>query len=212
MQLATPEILAIISIGLAQMAAVISPGPSFLITARTAVTRSRAEGVKIALGLSAGTVVWAGAALFGLNVLFHALPILFTIMKIAGAVFLIYIAWMIFMHAAEPLKLEGDGPVETGSSFWRGFWVQLSNPKVMVFFGSIFVSMLPENPPLWLLLTLLAVVTFNEFWWYTVVALFFGGGPVRTFYLKAKTWIDRVTGLFLGALGLRLLWGAFEKT
>jgi threonine/homoserine/homoserine lactone efflux protein len=206
-----PEISVIIAIGLAQLVAVISPGPSFLITARTAVTRSRTEGVKIALGLAAGTIVWAGAALFGLNVLFHTVPILFTAMKIAGALFLIYIAWMICTHAAEPLKLEGDGAVETGSSFWRGFWVQLSNPKVMVFFGSIFIAMLPENPPVWLLVSLLCVVTFNEFWWYTVVALFFGGGPVRTFYLKAKSWIDRITGLFLGVLGLRLLWGAFER-
>ena len=41
-----------------------------------------------------------------------------------------------------------------------------------------------------------------------MVALFFGSGPVRSFYLKAKVWIDRVTGLFLGALGLRLLWSA----
>jgi threonine/homoserine/homoserine lactone efflux protein len=211
MQLATPEFLAIISIGLAQLAAVISPGPSFLITARTAVTRSRGEGIKIALGLAAGTVIWAGAALFGLNILFHAVPLLFMIMKIAGALFLLYIAWMIFAHAKEPLNLENTGDTETGSSFWRGFWVQLSNPKVMVFFGSIFIAMLPANPPLWLLVTLLAVVTFNEFWWYTVVALFFGGGPVRTFYLKAKTWIDRITGVFLGALGLRLLWGAFDR-
>lgn len=40
------------------------------------------------------------------------------------------------------------------------------------------------------------------------VALFFGAGPVRAFCLRAKTWIDRVTGLFLGGLGLRLLWNA----
>lgn len=45
---------------------------------------------------------------------------------------------------------------------------------------------------------------------YTVVALFFGSGPVRNFYLRAKAWVDRVTGLFLGALGLRLLWSAGE--
>lgn len=81
----------------------------------------------------------------------------------------------------------------------------------MVFFISIFVAMLPENPPLWMLFALLALVVFNEFWWYSLVALFFGTGPVRTFYLKVKTWIDWMTGLFLGALGLRLLWGAFEK-
>ncbi len=200
------ELLTLASIGLVQLMAVISPGPSFLITARTAVARSRLDGVKVALGLGAGTVIWAGAALFGLNALFHAVPVLFLAMKFAGALFLLWIAYMIFVHAKEPLKIEGAA--EAGNPFWRGFWVQLSNPKVMVFFGSIFIAMLPANPPLWMLLTLLFIVSFNEVWWYSVVALFFGAGPVRAFYLRAKAWIDRVTGLFLGALGLRLLWNA----
>ena len=80
-----------------------------------------------------------------------------------------------------------------------------------VFFGSIFIAMLPSAVPLWMTLALIAIVTFNEIWWYSVVALFFGAGPVRRFYIKAKVWIDRVTGLFLGALGLRLLWAARES-
>jgi threonine/homoserine/homoserine lactone efflux protein len=209
MQFATPEMLTLLAIGAAQLVAVISPGPSFLITARTAVVRSRGDGVKVAAGLAAGTIIWAGAALFGLNALFHALPTLFVAMKVAGAVFLLWIAYQIFTHAKEPLQM--DGEVEQGNPFWRGFWVQLSNPKVMVFFGSIFIAMLPEAPPMWLLFALLALVSFNEFWWYSVVALFFGAGPVRSFYLRAKAWIDRITGLFLGALGLRLLWAAFDK-
>jgi threonine/homoserine/homoserine lactone efflux protein len=65
--------------------------------------------------------------------------------------------------------------------------------------------MLAANPPLWMLLALWVIVSFNEFWWYTVVALFFGAGPVRDFYLRAKSWINRITGIFLGALGFRLL-------
>jgi threonine/homoserine/homoserine lactone efflux protein len=200
----------LLSIGLAQLVAVISPGPSFLITAQTAVARSRWEGVKIALGLAAGTVIWAGAALFGLNALFLAVPPLFIAMKVLGALFLLWIAYQIFTHAKEPLQLDVTTSVGQGSSFMRGVWVQLSNPKVMVFFGSIFISMLPADPPRWMLFALLAIVTFNEFWWYSFVSLFFGSAPVREFYLKAKTWIDRITGLFLGALGLRLFTKAFE--
>jgi threonine/homoserine/homoserine lactone efflux protein len=138
-------------------------------------------------------------------------PLLFTAMKIAGAVFLIWIAWQIFVHASEPIEIETQESAPSSNSFQRGLWVQLSNPKVMVFFGSIFIAMLPDNPPLWLLFALLALVTFNEFWWYTLVALFFGAGPVRSFYLRAKPWIDRITGIFLGILGIRLLWNAWAE-
>jgi threonine/homoserine/homoserine lactone efflux protein len=211
MQLATPELLILLSISFAQMAAVISPGPSFLITARTAVARSRLDGFWVALGLSAGTVIWAGAVLFGLNALFHAVPLLFMAVKIAGALYLLWIAYQIFVHAKEPLQMEGEGARAGRHPFVTGLLVQLGNPKVMVFFGSIFVSMLPANPPLWMLLALWFIVSFNELWWYTVVAVFFAAGPVRSFYLRAKAWIDRVTGLFLGALGLRLLWSAFDE-
>jgi threonine/homoserine/homoserine lactone efflux protein len=204
MPLATPELLTLLSIAAVHLLAVISPGPSFLITARTAVARSRLDGVKVALGLGAGAVIWAAAALFGLNVLFHAVPLLFMGMKVLGAAFLLWIAWQIFRHASEPLALEGEAA--KGNPFWRGFLVQIGNPKVVVFFGSVFVAMLPANPPLWMLLALLVIVLLNEVWWYCVVALFFGAGPVKRLYIRAKAWIDRVTGLFLGALGLRLLW------
>jgi threonine/homoserine/homoserine lactone efflux protein len=203
----TSELLTLLSIGAIQLLAVISPGPSFLITARTAVAQSRADGVRVALGLGAGTVIWSAAALLGLNAVFHAVPVLFMAMKVAGALFLLYIAWMIFRHAAEPLKIEGQGE-RLANPFLKGFLTQISNPKVAVFFGSIFIAMLPAQVPLWMTLALIAIVSFNEVWWYTVVALFFGAGPVRRFYLRAKAWIDRLTGLFLGALGLRLLWSA----
>ena len=207
--MATSDLLALLSIGLIQLLAVISPGPSFLITARTAVAHSRLDGFKVALGLGAGTVIWSSAALLGLNAVFHAVPMLFMGMKVAGALFLLYIAFMIFRHAAEPLKIEG-GSDAVGNPFVRGFLTQITNPKVAVFFGSIFIAMLPANVPLWMTLALIAIVSFNEVWWYTVVALFFGSGPVRRFYLRAKVWIDRITGLFLGGLGLRLLWSARE--
>jgi threonine/homoserine/homoserine lactone efflux protein len=207
--LATSDFLPLVSIGLIQLLAVISPGPSFLITARTAVAQSRMDGIKVALGLGAGTAVWSSAALLGLNAVFHALPAVFMAMKILGAVFLMWIAWQIFRHAAEPLKLDESAP-KLINPFVKGFLTQISNPKVMVFFGSIFIAMLPAQVPWWMTLLLIAIVSFNEVWWYTVVALFFGTGPVRSFYLKAKVWIDRVTGLFLGALGLRLLWGVTD--
>lgn len=204
----TSDLSVLISIGSVQLLAVISPGPSFLITARTAVAQSRADGVKVALGVGAGTIIWASAALLGLNVIFHAVPMLFIAMRIAGAVFLLWIAYQIFRHAADPIEIETSKGEVLPNPFVKGFLTQISNPKVAVFFGSIFIAMLPSDVPVWMMMVLIGIVTFNEVCWYTVVALFFGARPVRQFYIRAKVWIDRVTGLFLGVLGLRLLWRA----
>ena len=205
----TSEILTIVSIGLVQLGAVISPGPSFLVTAQTAVAKKPMDGIKLALGFGAGTVIWSSAALLGLNVLFRAIPPLFLAMKIFGALFLLWIAYKIFRHAKVPLELSQTA--SQGSPFMRGFLVQLGNPKVVVFFGSIFVAMLPAQVPFWMMLVLIAMVSLNEVWWYSLVALFFGSGPVRKRYLSAKTWIDRVVGVFLGAVGLKLIWAALAE-
>jgi len=208
----TSDLLVLGSIGLIQLLAVISPGPSFLVTARTAVAQSRADGFKVALGLGAGTVVWSTAALLGLNAVFHAVPALFMAMKFAGAIFLLWIAWQIFRHAARPVDLGAGQGEPVSHPFVRGFLTQVSNPKVAVFFGSVFIALLPPQVPLWMVVALIAIVSFNEVWWYSAVALFFGANPVRRSYLAAKTWIDRVVGLFLGGLGLRLLWAARFST
>jgi len=205
----TASLFTLVTIGIVQLLAVISPGPSFLITAQTAVARSRLDGMKIALGLGGGTLVWSTAALLGLNVIFRLHHWLFVGMKVAGALFLLWIAIQIFRHAKAPIEMsEGNGAAARRNPFVRGFLTQISNPKVAVFFGSIFVAMLPQSVPAWMILALIAIVTLNEIVWYTLVALCFGSGPVRRFYLDAKKWIDRVTGLFLGALSLRILWEA----
>ena len=205
----TASLFTLATIGFVQLLAVISPGPSFLITAQTAVARSRLDGIKIAFGLGAGTFVWSTAALLGLNALFRLHHWLFVGMKVAGALFLLWIAIQIFRHARAPVEMsEDNGEAARRNPLVRGFLTQISNPKVAVFFGSIFVAMLPRDVPGWMVVALIAIVTANELLWYTLVALCFGSDPVRRFYLGAKVWIDRVTGVFLGALGLRLLMGA----
>jgi threonine/homoserine/homoserine lactone efflux protein len=205
----TANIVTLATISFVHLLAVMSPGPSFLITARTAVARSRGDGIKVALGLGAGTIIWSAAALLGLNFLFHQFHWLFIGMKVAGAVFLLWIAFQIFRHATDPVEMNEGADKENGHGpLLRGFLIQLSNPKVAVFFGSIFIAMLPGEVPGWMIAALIAIVTMNEIVWYSLVSLFFGSPPVRRFYLIAKRWIDRATGAFLGLLGLRLLWQA----
>jgi len=206
----TANLLTLATIGFVHLLATMSPGPSFLVTARTAVARSRAGSIKVALGLGVGTTVWSTAAILGLNFLFGQFHWLFVGMKVAGALFLLWIAYQIFQHAAEPIAMSEAAGIENGhGSLLRGFLVQVSNPKVVVF-GSILVAMLPSEVPAWMTVALIAILTMNEILWYSLVSLFFGSSPVRRLYLITKRWIDRATGAFLGLLGVRLLWLASE--
>jgi threonine/homoserine/homoserine lactone efflux protein len=101
--------------------------------------------------------------------------------------------------------VSADGRATNGGRiFLRALGLQLGNPKIMVFFGSIFLSVLPADMPSWMDGTVLALVAFNEFTWFALLALLFSGGPARAFYRRAKFWLDRIMGGALALLGLRL--------
>src|SRR5499426_4473631 len=124
----TANLLTLATIALVHMLAVMSPGPSFLITARTAIARSRADGIKVALGLGAGTIVWSTAALLGLHFLFRQFHWLFIGMKVAGAMYLLWIACQIFWHAADPIDMnEATRSEDRHNPVLRGFLTQISN-------------------------------------------------------------------------------------
>ena len=191
---------------LVHLAAVASPGPSFVVVSRAAVQGSTGTGVAVAAGLALGTFVWAAAAWFGLSVLFALVPALYVAAKIAGAAFLLFLAVQLWRHAREPLALVAPERVPgRGQAFRTGVWTQLANPKVAVFFGSVFAAVLPPAPSAPVVVAVFAIVCLNEFLWYSLVALLLSRPAVRRRYVAAKAWIDRVTGTVLAALGLRLL-------
>ncbi|MGE0577647.1 MAG: LysE family translocator [Reyranella sp.] len=204
------HVVALLGLAVVHLLAVASPGPSTVLVVQTAAVVGRRGGLLAALAMMVGAVIWATAALFGLQVLFARFDWLYFAFRIAGALYLLYLAAMLWLHAGDPLpeiKIGGASRVTGWQGFLHALVLQLSNPKIMVFFGSIFLSLLPQNTPAWMDATVLLVVALNEFAWFALLALLFSGGAARAFYLRAKLWLDRAMGGVLGALGLRLAVG-----
>ncbi len=198
----------IAGVWLVHLAAVISPGPSLVVVARTALAGSRVAGAWTAIGLGIGTFVWASAALFGLKAVFAAVPWLYASMKLAGAAYLFYLAIQLWRHADAPLDVagtQGGTALARGAALRQGVFTQLSNPKVAVFFGSIFVTLLPADASWGLTLTLLGIVCLNETAWYLFVAYAITTRPLAERYARAKATVDRLTGGVLAGLGLKLV-------
>jgi threonine/homoserine/homoserine lactone efflux protein len=199
---------AVVLVGLAvvHLMAVASPGPSTVLVIQTAAVSGRRAGLLAAFAMMLGALAWAAAALYGLQILFARFEWLYVAFRIGGAIYLLYLAYMLIRHAGAPLP-EADPAAGRGGA-WKGFTkallLQLSNPKVMVFMGSIFVSLLPAQPPAWMDATVLAIVAFNEFAWFALLALLFSGETARAFYRRTKLWLDRIMGGALGLLGLKL--------
>ncbi len=205
------DLLLLATIAFAHLLAAMSPGPSFVLVVRNAVAVSRADAVASAFGMGAGATFYAAAALLGLKAALDQLPALFLAFKIAGALFLIWIAVQIFRHARDPLP-SVEASTTGARGLWRSFlfalWTQLSNPKCILFFASIFIALLPANMPAWMISAILAIVFVQETAWYGLVALGFSLPKPRALYARAKTTIDRAVGGFIGAIGVKLLWDA----
>jgi threonine/homoserine/homoserine lactone efflux protein len=200
-------VVALLGLALVHLLAVASPGPSTVLVIQTAAVAGRRGGLLAALAMMVGALAWATAALFGLQALFARFEWLYLAFRIGGAIYLFYLAIHLWRHACDPLpEIPVGGAIRlTGwQGFLRALLLQLSNPKIMVFFGSIFLSLLPANLPVWMDATVLAVVAFNEFAWFALLALLFSGDPARAFYRRAKVWLDRFMGGALALLGLRL--------
>jgi threonine/homoserine/homoserine lactone efflux protein len=197
-------LVTLLGLAVVHLLAVASPGPSTVLVVQTAAV-SRRGGLIAAFAMMLGAVAWAAAALYGLQALFAQFAWLYRVFQVAGGLFLVYLAVMIWRHARDPLPeiaaLAGGGD---GQVFIRALLLQLSNPKIMVFFGSIFLSVLPHDMPAWMQGAVLAVVAFDEFTWFALLALTFSGSTARTFYRRAKFWIERFMGGALALLGLRL--------
>jgi threonine/homoserine/homoserine lactone efflux protein len=187
--------------------AVVSPGPSLIIVTQTSISVSRRAGVANALGFGVGSIIWAFAAIFGLGILFTALPWVYVIVKTAGALYLIFLASKLLRSdgIVDAVGSQGAVAVTSLEAFNKGLAIQLSNPKVVIFMGSILTTLLPQSPSPLLLAWVLTIIFLNEFIWYSLVATMFSIRRVREPYAKVSKVVDRVAGLLLGALGVRIL-------
>lgn len=200
--------IAVASILGALLVGAMSPGPSFVLVARTAIATSRRDGIAAALGMGMGGVIFGGLVLLGLRTILTEVAWLYLVLKIAGGVYLIYLAVRLWRCAAEPVEMQvsenGDKRSLT-RSFILGLTTQISNPKTAIVYASVFAALLPAAPAGWVFATLLLGIFLNEAGWYTLVACVFSAPRPRAVYLRSKTLIDRMAGLILGALGIRLI-------
>ncbi|SNS58756.1 LysE family translocator [Antarctobacter heliothermus] len=194
----------LLAFNLTLLAAMAAPGPALLYALRQSIAGGIRVGVATGAGLGLVAAGWTGAALLGLEALFTLFPFAYGAMKLAGALYLLWIAWHLWRDAKNPVS---DSANPGARAFLGGMLVSLLNPKSVLFAASVLVVIFPAG----LTLADKAVIVLNHFTVeicvYTAFAALLSTPPARTGYLRAKPGIDRIAALVLGALGLRLLFG-----
>lgn len=207
------EVYAFAGIAGATLVGAMSPGPSFIMVARTSVGLSRQDGLFAAMGMGLGALVFASLALGGLHAVLLAAPGLYAFLRIFGGLYLLYLAVLIWSGSKRPIEMDelaerGNG---NGRSLMLAFLTQISNPKTAIAYASVFAAFLPTAPSMLLGFGILVSVLVIETCWYALVAIGLSTRAPRAFYLRCKTVFDRLAAGVLGGLGGMLVVDAIRK-
>lgn len=188
---------------IALLAAVAAPGPALLYFMRDTLSAGFRAGLTTALGLATSAACWTLAALLGLDALFTVFPWAYAVMKIGGALFLIWIAWNTWRTAGA--EVTAAATTTGGRRVVRAFLINLGNPKSVLFAAAVLIVIFPPS----LGFAEQAAIVVNhivlEMLFYTACAFALTRQAVVTRYLAAKRWIDRTAAIVMATLGLNLL-------
>jgi threonine/homoserine/homoserine lactone efflux protein len=189
------------------LAAIVSPGPNFLVISRLALSRSRPAAVRAAFGIAIASTFYAALTMFGLSSLILRFVWIGDAVRILGGGYLVWLgiqAWRSSNAAStsRPIEIVPDANASRG--FWVGILSEITNPKAIGFFLGLFAAAVPATTPLWAKLTVLSVGGGMEIVWYIIVAFALASGSMRAGYQRMQRAVDRIVGTLLIAVGLKV--------
>lgn len=112
----------------------VAPGPDNIFVLTQSMVRGWRVGLIVTLGLCTGLIVHTAAVALGVAALFQTSALAFNLLKFAGAAYLAYLAWGAFRAGAASLDNAGGEPLGPGRAYLRGIVMNVTNPKVSIFF------------------------------------------------------------------------------
>ncbi len=137
----------------------LAPGPDNIFVLTQSALHGRGAGYFVTLGLCTGLIVHSTAVALGVAVIFQTSAVAFTALKFFGAGYLLYLAWHAFRASAAKIQTAGNGEIGFGRLYRRGIILNVTNPKVSIFFLAFLPQFAdPSRGPVWLQMLLLGGV------------------------------------------------------
>jgi len=195
---------------LSAIAAIASPGPATLAIAEASMRQGRYSGLSLAAGVFTGSLLWSASAAFGLAAILHANSWLFEALRYCGALYLIYLAVKSMRSAfsSSQLSLPESFLATARGNYIQGLLIHLTNPKAVLFFGSLYSIGVPKSSHPIELLTVIFVVGLVSSLIFFGYAILFSNAPARCLYLKAKVTFESIFSLFFLVVGCQLLFAS----
>lgn len=174
----------------------ISIGPNILAIIGTSMERGRKDGMQLALGVGSGSAIWATLTVSGLTALITMYAGIVTLLKIFGAIYLLWLAYKAFRSASTSNVMNKPKVAKGKNLFLQGLAIQITNPKAALQWIAIVGLGLGADAPLWVGLTLIVTATLLSIFVHLIYAVTFSTQPVILFYQRSRRWIEGALGLF----------------
>ncbi|EFW12513.1 putative threonine efflux system [Serratia symbiotica str. Tucson] len=196
-----------LTVALVHLIALMSPGPDFFFVSQPAASRSHREAMMAVVGISLGIMVWAGVALMGLHLILQKMAWLHQVIMVGGGIYLCWMGCQLLRSArAQNMQPAPEAQVPmAGRSFLRGLLTNLSNPKSLIYFGSVFSMFVGDNIGTGMRWGLFLMIVTETVVWFSLVAMIFSLPAMRRSYQRLAKWIDRLASVLFIGFGLHLI-------
>ncbi len=189
------------------LVAAMSPGPDFIMTVKNSLKYSRRAGIFTGIGIALGLTVHLFYCAAGIGLLISKSIILFNVIKILGAGYLIYIGLSSILAKSSHLEISEQNTgtdLNRFEAFKMGFLCNVLNPKATLFFLSLFTFVISNTTPIYIILIISFIIIATALVWFTIVSIFLTQQRVQQFFQKFGNTVNRVLGGLLIALGVKI--------
>ena len=196
------ELLMVISI---TVFAVISPGADFVIVVKNSLSGSRQSGIYTAIGIATAIWIHTFYTLAGIGIVISQSLLLFSFIKIIGALYLIYLGITSIRNKQMLNKISTHKiSLSDWQSFQTGFITNLFNPKATMFYVSVFTQVVSITTPIFIQLFYGFIISLSCLIWFSFVSIFLNNENIKSQFLKAQKPIEIALGVILIGFGLKV--------
>ncbi|MDH2999050.1 hypothetical protein A1D22_04130 [Pasteurellaceae bacterium LFhippo2] len=192
-----------------QLVGLVSPGPDFFYVARKAMADSRRNAILGTIGITIGVAFWSLMVLFGLAFLNRTVPSFQYVLMLLGGGYLAY-SGLKMVQITKNAQLEGKVEIDKKSSAWKeilsGLMINLSNPKIIIFFSSVLAGYVSNLSALSDILFVLFILTGSALVYFIIIACLFSHRHIRNFYAKYNRYLDNFAGAVFILFGIKLVY------
>lgn len=190
--------------------AVISPGPDFIVVMKNAL-RSRASGYAATLGIALAIFIHVGYCIAGVGFVISQSIILFSVIKVIGALYLLYLAWQLVRSkpSKEQVEIQKDSVTSNlFASFKEGFLANALNPKATLFFLAVYSQVVAPDTAILTQIGYGAFMSMIAASWFCFLSWSVNIPKVRKNISRFEHRVNQALGVVLGMVGIKILTGS----